>query len=118
MTSSDSFSLTAVRDPKVRDLMQKITVKPEEALTAMVPKSLPNRVTATLADGRTISHQVNAVPGFTSMPMQRGDYEVKFSKNVAKYMPERQQRQALDYLWTLDRQDSLAKLFDLLVINA
>ena len=47
-----------------------------------------------------------------------GDYEVKFSKNVAKYMPERQQRQALDYLWTLDRQDSLAKLFDLLVINA
>jgi 2-methylcitrate dehydratase len=114
----DSFSLSAVRDPQIRDLMKKITVKPDEALTAMVPKSLPNRITATLTDGRTISHQVNEIPGFASMPMQRTDFEIKFRKNVAKYMPEQQQRQALDYLWTMDRQENLAKLFELLVVKA
>jgi 2-methylcitrate dehydratase len=114
----DSFSLSAVRDPKIRDLMKKITVKPDEALTAMAPKSLPNRVTATLTDGRTISHQVDMIPGFTGMPMQQGDFELKFRKNVAKYMPEQQQRQVLDYLWSIDRQENLGRLFELLVVKA
>ena len=88
------------------------------ALTAMVPKSLPNRVTATLNDGRTISHQVDAIPRFASMPMQQGDFELKFRKNVAKYMGEQQQREVLNYLWSLDRQENLGKLFELLVVKA
>ena len=113
----DSFSASAVHDPKIRDLMKKITVRPDEALTAMAPKSLPNRVTATLNDGRTISHQVDAIPGFASMPMQQGDFELKFRKNVAKYMKEQQQRQVLDYLWSLDRQENLGQLFELLVVK-
>jgi 2-methylcitrate dehydratase len=114
----DSFALTAVRDPEIRELMKKITVKPDDALTAMMPKSIPNRITAILTDGRTISHQVNEIPGFASMPMQRTDFETKFRKNVAKYMPEQQQRQALDYLWTIDRQENLARLFELLAVKA
>jgi 2-methylcitrate dehydratase len=113
----DSFSASAVHDPKIRDLMKKITVRPDEALTAMAPKSLPNRITATLNDGRTISRQVDAVPGFASMPMQQRDFELKFRKNVAKYMGEQQQRQLLDYLWSLDRQENLGKLFELLVVK-
>jgi 2-methylcitrate dehydratase len=114
----DSFSASAVRDPKIRDLMKKIMVRPDEALTAMAPKNLPNRVTATLTDGRTISYQVDAIPGFASMPMQKTDFELKFSKNVAKYMGKQQQRQVLDYLWALERQENLATLFELLVVKA
>lgn len=113
----DSFALSAVHDPKMRNLMSKITVKPDEALTAMTPKSLPNRVTVTLAGGRIISHQVDAVPGFASMPMEQGDFELKFRKNVAKYMPERHQRQVLDYLWSIDREENLGRMFELLEVK-
>jgi 2-methylcitrate dehydratase len=98
-------------------LMKKITVRPDDALTAMAPKSLPNRITATMADGRKVSHQVNIVPGSRDLPMSRGDYESKFGKNVTKFMSERQQRQALEYLWGIDRQDNLKGLFDLFVLH-
>jgi len=37
---------------------------------------------------------------------------------VAKYMGEQQQRQVLDYLWSLEGQENLGKLFELLVVKA
>jgi len=115
--TNDSYAPAAIRDPAVRSLMAKITVRPDDALTALTPKALPNRVTATLTDGRTVSHQVDALPGFIGMPMQRSDFEQKFKRNVAKVWSDARQRQVLDYLWNLERQDKLDGLFALLVIN-
>ena len=116
--TNDSYTPAAIRDPAVRALMAKITVKPDEALTAMTPKALPNRVTATLTDGRTVSHQVDALPGFIGMPMQRSDFEQKFKRNVARVWSEAHQREVLDYLWALERQDKLDRLFELLVVKS
>ncbi|MEW6645431.1 MAG: MmgE/PrpD family protein [Pseudomonadota bacterium] len=115
--TNDSYAPAAIRDPAVRALMAKITVKPDDALTALTPKALPNRVTATLTDGRTVSHQVDALPGFVGKPMQRSDFEQKFRRNVAKVWSDARQREVLDHLWNLERADKLDRLFELLVIN-
>ncbi|SDR08710.1 2-methylcitrate dehydratase [Rhizobiales bacterium GAS113] len=116
--TNDSYSPSAIRDPKVRALMRKITVKPDDALTALSPKALPNRVSATLSGGPTISCQVEALPGFRGMPMQRADFEAKFRKNVAKRLQEDKVARALACLWDLEHQDDLSRVLDTLVIRA
>ena len=115
--TNDSYSPSAIRDPRVRSLMRKIVVRPDDALTAMSPKALPNRVSAVLDDGRTISRQVDALPGFQGMPMQRADFEAKFRKNVARHLREDEIPAVLDRLWSLEHEGDLRKLLDGLVIR-
>jgi 2-methylcitrate dehydratase len=114
----DSFSQNAIHDPKARALMAKMTVAADPALTAMMPRKIPIRISVTLKDGRAISRQVDAVPGLGGMPMQRGDIERKFFDNVGKIWSETQQGRVLDFLWNIDRQDKLDHLFELLLVEA
>jgi 2-methylcitrate dehydratase len=114
--SNDSYLPEKLREPRVRAFMQKITVKEDPALTALMPKAVPNRITATLADGRVITRQVDDLPGFVGRPMGRADVERKFRGNVGKYWPEAQTRAVLDALWQLERQDDLGQLLGKLVI--
>lgn len=113
----DSFSHDAIHDPKALALMAKMTANADPVLTAMMPKKIPIRISATLKDGRAISRQVDAVPGLGGMPMQRGDFERKFSDNVGKIWSEAQQGRVLDFLWNIDRQDKLDHLFELLLVE-
>jgi 2-methylcitrate dehydratase len=114
----DSFSHDAIHDPKALVLMAKMTANPDPAMTAMMPQKIPIRISATLKDSRVISRQVEAVPGLGGMPMQRGDFERKFSENVGKTWSEAQQGRVLDFLWSIERQDKLDHLFDLLLVPA
>ncbi len=116
--SFDSFSPQALHDPKALALMAKMTVHPDPALTAMSPKLLPNRITATLTDGRTVTRQVNAVPGQGETKMQRSDFERKFADNVGKVWGAAEQRRILDAIWEIDQQSKLDRLFELLVVPA
>lgn len=114
---NDSYTPEKLRDPGLRAFMQKITVQEDPALTAMMPKAVPNRVTAHLEDGRTISHQVDDLPGFVGRPMQRADAERKFQNNVAHHWPARQTRAVLDALWELEHQDDLGRLLKKFLIK-
>jgi 2-methylcitrate dehydratase len=113
----DSFSPTALRDPKARDLLRKISVKPDEALTKMSPRAIPNRVSATLRDGRVIFEQVDTVPGLAGMAMSRVEIERKFRRNVAKLWSDAKQQQVLDCIWNLDKQENLQEFFALTAID-
>jgi 2-methylcitrate dehydratase len=113
----DSFSHDAIHDPKALALMAKMTANADPVLTAMMPKKIPIRISATLKDGRAISRQVEAVPGLGGMSMQRGDIERKFSDNVGKIWSEAQQSRVLDFLWNIDRQDKLDHLFELALVE-
>jgi 2-methylcitrate dehydratase len=116
--TNDSYSAEAIHDPRVRALMKKITVKEDPALTAIFPKSIPNRITATLEDGRSLSRQVDDLPGFAGRPMQRADIERKFRNNAAKRWREDQMRHVLDAVWQLDRHTKLADMLGLFAIRA
>lgn len=113
----DSFSHDAIHDPKALALIAKMTVNVDPALTAMMPRKLPNRISATLKDGRKVTQQVDAAPGMGGAPMQRDDFERKFSDNVAKVWSKSQQARVLDFVWSIDRQDKLDHLFELLLVE-
>jgi 2-methylcitrate dehydratase len=108
--TNDSYTSAKLREPRVLELMRKITVKPDPVLTARVGAAVPTRVTAILADGRRITREVDDVPGFPGRPMNRAEVERKFRGNVGKRWPREQTGAVLQDLWALDRTPDIAAL--------
>jgi 2-methylcitrate dehydratase len=108
--TNDSYTPAKLREPRVLEFMRKITVKPDPALTARVGAAVPTRVTATLADGRRISREVDDVPGFPGRPMSRADVERKFGGNVGKRWPRERTDAILQSLWALDLAPDIAAM--------
>jgi 2-methylcitrate dehydratase len=116
--TNDSYALEKLRDPGILAFMKKITVKEDPALTARVGDVVPTRVTAVLADGRRISHEVDNVPGFVGRPMQRADVERKFRGNIGGRWPRERTDAVLQALWALDHADDVAQLLGRLSLQA
>jgi 2-methylcitrate dehydratase len=112
-----SYAPGKISDPHILDFMKGITVREDPALTALQPKAVPNRITATLDDGRTVSRQVDDLPGFAERPVERDDVERKFRGNVAGRLTAQQTRAALDTLWTLERQGEVGQVVASLAIR-
>jgi 2-methylcitrate dehydratase len=98
-----SYAPDKISDPRILDFMKKITVREDPDFATLRPKPTSNRVTATLDDGRTVSRQVDDLPGFAGRPLERDDVERKFRGNVAGRLTPQQARAALDVLWNLER---------------
>jgi 2-methylcitrate dehydratase len=112
--TNDSYAPDKLRDPALLALIDRITVAEDPALTALQPKAVPNRLTARLADGRQIVHQVDDVPGFVARPMTRDDVERKFHMNAGERLGEPGIRHALEAFWALEGRHDLDGLMALL----
>ncbi|MGU7775486.1 MmgE/PrpD family protein [Burkholderia sp. MR1-5-21] len=113
-----SYTPAALRDPKLRALIERITVVEAPELTARYPQYAPNRVTAVTDDGRRFSKEVDDLPGFPRHPMTRADFETKFGRCVRRYWHPAQTRRVMDRLWRLDEASDVSKLPALMVIQA
>jgi 2-methylcitrate dehydratase len=116
--TNDSFAPHKFSDPAVLAFMQKIKVAEDPVLTARAGGAVPTRVTATLADGRKISREVDHAPGFAERPMSRADVETKFRGNVGKHWSKTRTHDVLKALWALDQSKSLALLLGRLSLRA
>ena len=112
----ESFSEQKFRDPKVLAFMQKIKVAEDPALTARAGGAVPTRITATLADGKQITREVDHAPGFAARPMTRGDVERKFRGNVGVRWPKEQTEANLRALWAIEQASDLTTLLGNLVV--
>ncbi len=108
--TNGSYTPDKLREPALIALIDRITVVEDPALTALQPRAVPNRLTATLTDGREIVRQVDDVPGFVARPMTRDDVEGKFRMNAGQRLDASSMRRALDALWTIDERPDLAGL--------
>ena len=110
-----SFDDAHLNDPGLRELVSKVQVHRDAALTARYPRSIPNRLTITLADGRQLVSEVEFPRGHAGNPMTDEEVERKFRTLVTpKYGPERVQTM-LDGLWHMEQvghPSSLIQLFD------
>jgi 2-methylcitrate dehydratase len=111
-----SYAPDSLRDPKAAGLRKLITVREDASMTALVPKQSPNSVTVTLDDGRVVSERVDDLPGFAGRPMQRSDAESKFERNAKTIVKPAQIQRISEFVWNLDRADSIRALIDSLVI--
>ena len=72
----DNFTDAAVADPKVRGLMDLVTVEATEEPYRSIP--YPASVAITLKDGRTLQHRVEFARGQPELPLSPEEIDAKF----------------------------------------
>jgi 2-methylcitrate dehydratase len=101
-------------DPALLDLVAKVKVHRDAALSARYPRGIPNRLTVTLADGRKLVKEVEFPRGHAENPMTDAEVEHKFRTLVEpRYGKERADR-VLAACWKLETLGSAGELVRLL----
>src|SRR5437762_2679746 len=103
-------------DPALLELVAKIKVHRDPALTARYPNGIPNRLTVTLANGRTLTKEVEFPRGHAHNPMTDAEVEKKFRLLVEpRYGKERAGR-VLTACWELEKVKKVEELMGLFVV--
>jgi 2-methylcitrate dehydratase len=106
-----SYAPDKLRDPKVLALMKKTTVKPDPDFAKAPKGNAPaTRLTATLTDGSTVTRQVDDMPGFPGLPVDRAGMEHKFRSNTAGRWPDAKTDAILKALWDFEHAPDLRAL--------
>jgi 2-methylcitrate dehydratase len=101
-------------DPRLLDLVAKVKVHRDAALSARYPKGIPNRVMVTLADGRKLVKEVEFPRGHARNPMSDAEVEKKFRQLVEPRFGKDRADRVLKVCWELEKVNAaeLVQLFD------
>jgi 2-methylcitrate dehydratase len=101
-TAADVVGLTA-----------KVKVHLDDALTPRYPRSIPNRVVVTLADGRTFTREVEFPRGHAQNPMTDAEVEGKFRSLVEPRYGKGKADHILAACWRLEKVKEAGELIRL-----
>jgi 2-methylcitrate dehydratase PrpD len=76
--SYGSFTEAVVHDPAIAALRHRVHISEDPALTAVVPRLKPARVTVTLKDGRQSTHTCDSARGDFQRPYEESEIRQKF----------------------------------------
>jgi 2-methylcitrate dehydratase len=107
------FSEERIADPILLDLVSRVEVRPDAALSDRYPQSTPNRVTVTTRSGESVSREVEFPRGHCGNPMTDDEVEEKFRRLAEREMPLRRQAEVLRRLWSLEAEADLGSLMAL-----
>ncbi len=109
----DQFSDENLRDPKVRELIDKVFIEPDPKLGEFSASGI---VEVTTKKGEKYSCQVLRPKGHPMNPMSDADVEEKFRSMAGKFMDGKQMSQLIDTIYNLERLDDIGELLKLLVV--
>lgn len=98
----DSFGDERLRDPAVAELMRKVKVAEDPALTAQYPEGAPGRVTIRMRSGETFVSEIRYPRGHEKSPMTDAEVEAKFRDFCAGTLGTEGCDRALKALWQLE----------------
>lgn len=105
------------RDTRVLEFLKKVTVVEDKNLSAKYPEAVANRVTITLANGKTLSKQVDYHRGHPKNPMSDKDVEDKFARLTKRYLSKTQSKKLLAAIWKLQSAKTLREFLGLVRIR-
>ena len=113
--TAESFALTRFTDPAVVELMHKIDVCEDPALTAGYPEGAPSRLTVTMASGEVVSGERKYPDGHAKNPMTDAQIEAKFRRMFQRHRRAAHCEEMLGRLWRFEQSadvgsDVLARL--------
>jgi len=114
---NSTYSERNLRDAKVVEFLQKITVREDNAFTKAYPRHIANRVRVKLGDGRTIVEQMDIPKGHPANPMTREEVESKFRGLTDRFLSGPRSKKVLDFVWNLERQKRVDGLFPLCAVE-
>jgi 2-methylcitrate dehydratase len=86
----------------VQDLMQKVTVRPDDSLTARYPADLASRVIVRLKGGESFTEEISDFPGAPARPFTWKEIDAKFDKMVAGRIDDGLSRKIKDAVRSLE----------------
>lgn len=111
----DSFADERLRDPAVAELMRKVKVAEDPALTAQYPEGAPGRVTIRMRSGETLVSEIRYPRGHEKSPMSDAEVENKFRDLCAGPLGAQNCDRALKTLWQLESIKDAGAITTLLV---
>jgi 2-methylcitrate dehydratase len=96
------FETERFTDPALLELVAKVQVHRDAALSARYPAGIPNRLTVTLADGRKLVREVEFPRGHARNPMSDAEVEHKFRTLIEPRYGKARAEQMLKACWTLE----------------
>ncbi len=108
------FARERFTDPALLELVAKVKVHRDAALSSRYPAGIPNRVTVKLLNGRQLVREVEFPRGHARNPMTDAEVEHKFRTLVEpRYGKERADR-LLQACWELEKVNAAGELVGLL----
>jgi 2-methylcitrate dehydratase len=108
-----TFDEARFTDPKLVAFTAKVKVHLDDALTARYPAGIPNRITLTLDDGRTLAKEVEFPRGHAGNPMSDAEVERKFRTLVEPTYGKPRADAILARCWELETLTSVTELIRL-----
>jgi len=104
-----SFAEERLRDPALANLMRKVKVREDAALTARYPEAPGGRVTVRMASGETHTGEVTYPRGHHKSPMSDADVERKFRELAGPRLGVQKCEAVLKAVWALDRAEDVKR---------
>jgi 2-methylcitrate dehydratase len=108
-----TFDESRFTDPDLLRFTGLVNVSHDEALDPRYPRGIPNRITLTLKDGKTLSREVEFPRGHAGNPMTDEEVEAKFRRMVEPKYGSAKAAKILSRCWDLERLTNINELIQL-----
>lgn len=113
--TSASFADERLRDPAVAELMRKVKVSEDPALSAQYPEGAPGRVSIRMKSGEKHVVEIRYPKGHEKSPMGDAEIVSKFHDLCGGVLGKDGCNKALDALWRVEELDDVNRITALLV---
>lgn len=104
------FTDRKVREPKVVELMKRVTLTVDQELEALGYDQVRSRIRIKLKGGRTIEGREDVAKGHPLKPMSWGDIGEKFRDCARRLLPRKNTEDAIEMIANLAQQKSILPL--------
>ncbi|HEV8061744.1 MAG TPA: MmgE/PrpD family protein [Gemmataceae bacterium] len=108
-----TFEPARLADPTLLELVAKVKIHRDAALSARYPEGIPNRLTITMKDGRKLVKEVEFPRGHARNPMTDAEVEKKFRATVEPRYGAERAAKILKVCWDLESLKSPTPLLEM-----
>jgi 2-methylcitrate dehydratase len=105
-----SFADERIADPRLRALIQRVSIHRDEEMNRGYPAGIPNRLRIRLRDGRELSETVAFPPGHAKNPLSDTQVREKYARTAATVLPPGRRTAVHDLVLRLEELPSLDPL--------
>ena len=106
------FAPERFQDPRILDLMKKITITEDDEFNRRYPRSLPCRMTITLKSGEQKTAELSNPIGHHDRPMTDSQVVDKFRGLAGRKLPPQRLERVLERIWKIDSDPNWPTLFE------
>jgi 2-methylcitrate dehydratase len=116
--SADSFDDARLRDPSLRQLMQRIRIAENKDFTREFPAKLLTRIEVVTRSGQRLTETASYPKGHSQNPMNDRDLESKFADLSGNLLGAAERDALLKALWNVDNAKDVSQVINLVRVRA